>query len=112
MHKSDRTFHKWKDFLETASRKVESFTSKHPKILGTLLSLIGGKDISDFSDDGERWSTPVSHCTEANTKCTVVNYMKAHIDDLERLFETLAVSDTVERQAIRLYRLCQFKNSL
>ncbi len=41
-------FDEWKDFLETASRKVESFTSNHRKILGTLLSLIRGKDISDF----------------------------------------------------------------
>jgi hypothetical protein len=52
MHKSDRIFYKWKDFLEAASRKVESFTSNHRKILETLLSLVGGKDISDFSDDG------------------------------------------------------------
>ena len=41
-------FDEWKDFLETASRKVESFTSNHRKILGTLLSLVGDKDISDF----------------------------------------------------------------
>jgi hypothetical protein len=41
-------FDEWKDFLETASRKVEGFTGNHRKILGTLLSLIGGKDISDF----------------------------------------------------------------
>lgn len=41
-------FDEWKDFLEIASRKVEGFTGNHRKILGTLLSLIGGKDISDF----------------------------------------------------------------
>lgn len=41
-------FDEWKDFLETASRKVESFTSNHRKILGTLLCLVAGKDISDF----------------------------------------------------------------
>jgi hypothetical protein len=44
-------FDEWKDFLETASRKVESFTSNHRKILGTLLSLVGGKDISDFDTE-------------------------------------------------------------
>ena len=41
-------FDEWKDILETASRRVESFTSNHRKILGTLLSLVGDKDISDF----------------------------------------------------------------
>jgi len=41
-------FDEWKDCLETASRKVASFTHNHRKILGTMLSLIGGKDISDF----------------------------------------------------------------
>jgi hypothetical protein len=41
-------FDEWKDFLETASRKVEGFTGNHRKILGTILSLILGKDISDF----------------------------------------------------------------
>jgi hypothetical protein len=46
------------------------------------------------TDDGERWSASVPHCTEANTTCTVVNYMKAHINDLKRLFETLAVLET------------------
>jgi hypothetical protein len=46
------------------------------------------------TDDGDRWSASVPHCTEANTTCTVVNYMKAHIDDLKRLFETLKMLDT------------------
>ncbi len=44
-------FDEWKDFLETVSRKVESFTSNHRKILGTLLSLLGSKDISDFDTE-------------------------------------------------------------
>jgi len=44
-------FDEWKDILETSSRKVESFTSNHRKILGTLLSLFRGKDISDFDTE-------------------------------------------------------------
>lgn len=46
------------------------------------------------TDDGERWSASVPHCTKANTTCTIVDYMKAHIDDLKRLVETLAVLET------------------
>ena len=46
------------------------------------------------TDDGERWSASVPHCTEANTTCIVVNYMKTHIDDLKRLLETLTTLDT------------------
>jgi len=39
------------------------------------------------TDDGERWSATIPHCTKANTKCTVVSYMKRHVDDLKRLLE-------------------------
>ncbi len=46
------------------------------------------------TDDGERWSASVPHCTEANTTCIVANYMKTHIDVLKRLFETLTALDT------------------
>jgi hypothetical protein len=41
-------FDEWRDLLEAASRKVGSFTSSHRKILGSLLTVVGGKDISDF----------------------------------------------------------------
>ncbi|MBU1207870.1 MAG: hypothetical protein KKH04_13230 [Proteobacteria bacterium] len=44
-------FDEWKDLLEEASRKVGSFTSNHRKILGSLLSVLGGKDISDFDNE-------------------------------------------------------------
>ena len=44
-------FDEWKDLLEAASRKVGSFTSSHRKILGSLLSVLGGKDISDFDNE-------------------------------------------------------------
>ena len=43
-------FDEWKNLLETASRKVGSFTSGHRKILGSLLSVVAGKDISDFDN--------------------------------------------------------------
>jgi hypothetical protein len=46
------------------------------------------------TDDGERWSASIPRCTETNTTCKVANYMKAHIDDLKRLFETLRMLDT------------------
>ncbi len=41
------------------------------------------------TDDGVNWSASVPHCTEANTTCTIVNYMRGHTNDLKRLFETL-----------------------
>lgn len=44
-------FDEWKDLLEEASRKVRSFTSNHRKVLGSLLSVLGGKDISDFDNE-------------------------------------------------------------
>ncbi|OGP91558.1 MAG: hypothetical protein A2156_04035 [Deltaproteobacteria bacterium RBG_16_48_10] len=47
-------FDEWKDLLEEASRKVGSFTSNHRKILGSLLSVLGGKDISDFDNESLR----------------------------------------------------------
>lgn len=51
MAELSNSFDEWKDFLETASRKIESFTSNHRRILGTLLSLLDGKDISDFENE-------------------------------------------------------------
>jgi len=42
-------FDEWKDTLWTASRQIESLTGSHSKILGMLLSLLRGKDISDFN---------------------------------------------------------------
>jgi len=48
MAELSNSFDEWKDLLETASRKVESFTSSHRKILGSLLTVVGNKDISDF----------------------------------------------------------------
>jgi hypothetical protein len=44
-------FDEWKDLLEEASRKIRSFTSNHRKILGSLLAILGGKDISDFDNE-------------------------------------------------------------
>jgi hypothetical protein len=44
-------FDEWKDLLEAASRKVGSFTSSHRQILGSLLSVLHGKDISDFNNE-------------------------------------------------------------
>lgn len=44
-------FDEWKDLLEEASRRVRSFTSNHRKILGSLLLVLVGKDISDFDDE-------------------------------------------------------------
>jgi hypothetical protein len=44
-------FDEWKDLLEAASRKVGSFTSSHRKILGSLLTVVAGKDISDFDNE-------------------------------------------------------------
>ncbi len=44
-------FDEWKDLLEEASRKVRSFASNHRKILGSLLSVLAGKDISDFDNE-------------------------------------------------------------
>jgi len=51
MAERSNCFDEWKDFLETASRKVGSFTRNHRKVLGTLLSILGGKDISDFETE-------------------------------------------------------------
>ncbi|MGO8990459.1 MAG: hypothetical protein ACLQGU_02535 [bacterium] len=48
MSELSNCFDEWKILLETASRKVESFTANHRKILGALLPIIAGKDISDF----------------------------------------------------------------
>ena len=47
-------FDEWKDLLQAASRKIGSFTSKHRKILGSLLSLVANKDICDFDDESLR----------------------------------------------------------
>ena len=47
-------FDEWKDTLEAASRKIESLTSSHRKIIGMLLSLLKGKDISDFNKESLR----------------------------------------------------------
>jgi len=49
MAELSNAFDDWKDTLETASRKIESFTGSHRKIIGMLLSLLRGKDISDFN---------------------------------------------------------------
>lgn len=42
-------------------------------------------------DDGERWFGSIPHCNEANTTCVVAHYMKTHIEDLKRLFQTLTL---------------------
>jgi hypothetical protein len=42
-------FDEWKDLLEMGSRRIDSFTGNHRKILGTLLSVTRSRDISDFS---------------------------------------------------------------
>lgn len=67
------------------------------------------------TDDGERWSASVPHCTEANTTCIVVNYMKTHVDDLKRLFETLTLLDptlmTEELRRIRKVAAETIKNT-
>lgn len=57
------------------------------------------------TDDGERWSASIPHCTEANTKCIVVNYMKIYVDDLKRLVDTLSLLDpTLMTQELRRIR--------
>jgi hypothetical protein len=44
-------FDEWKDLLQEASRKVGRFSGNHRKILGSLLSALRGKEISDFSSE-------------------------------------------------------------
>ncbi len=48
MAERSNCFDEWSDLLEVASRKIGSFTSNHRKILGSLLSILRGKEISDF----------------------------------------------------------------
>ena len=48
MAELSNSFDAWKDLLEEASRKVGNFTSNHRKILGSLLSILRGKEIFDF----------------------------------------------------------------
>jgi hypothetical protein len=49
MAELSNAFDEWKDALGTASRKIKSLTGSHRKIIGMLLSLLQGKDISDFN---------------------------------------------------------------
>jgi hypothetical protein len=49
MAELSNAYDEWKDALGTASRKIESLTGSHRKIIGMLLSLLHGKDISDFN---------------------------------------------------------------
>jgi len=54
------------------------------------------------TDDGEHWSASVPNCSEGNTTCSVVNYMKAHLDDLKKLFAALtALNSTLMTQELR-----------
>ncbi|OGP91557.1 MAG: hypothetical protein A2156_04030 [Deltaproteobacteria bacterium RBG_16_48_10] len=67
------------------------------------------------TDDGERWSAVVPHCTKANTRCTVVSYVARHIDNLKRLLEALSSLNpadiTKELRSIRKVAAETLKNT-
>jgi hypothetical protein len=46
------------------------------------------------TDDGEHWSAPVPHCTEANTRCRISDYMKGQTNVLKSLVDKLASLDS------------------
>ena len=42
------------------------------------------------TDDTGTWSATVPHCTASNVKCKIVDFMKKHSADLERLLQSLS----------------------
>jgi hypothetical protein len=78
----------WEEFRESIDRVFDDFRCT--------------RATEPPTDDTGTWTATVPHCTTSNVRCTIVDFMKQHSADLERLVHVLTSLDpTIMTEELR-----------